>query len=119
MSTSPTQRTLALLRKEGHQADVVEKWIPRARKRKDVAGCIDVIAYGRNLGVLGVQTTTAAHHGARKAKALAEPRLVEWLMANARFEIWSWRKDARSRRWVCRREAVQLVDITGPEGGVE
>lgn len=110
---SPTQRTLARLRETpGVSADVVEKWIPQARRRKDVAGCIDVVAYGRPVGVLGVQTTSATNHAARRTKALAEPRLRQWLAGQARFEIWSWRKV--KARWVCRVEAVTLADL-GPK----
>lgn len=87
--TKPTARTLAQLRRDGFHADVVERWIPQARKRKDVAGCIDVIAYGTYDGIIGIQTTSATNHAARRTKAVAEPRLQAWLRSGGKFEIWS------------------------------
>jgi hypothetical protein len=108
--SSPTQRTLGRLKRDGLTADVVEKWIPQARRRKDVAGCIDVIAYGESTGILGIQTTSADHHAHRRTKALAEPRLRQWLAGGGRFEIWSWRKPAGSRRWELRREAITMTE---------
>lgn len=112
MPASPTARTLEELRKQGIAADVVEKWIPQARVRKDVAGCIDVLAYGLQVGVLGIQATTGAHHAARKQKAEEEPRIVEWLQGGGRFEVWSWTKSARGR-WALRRERLILSSSPG------
>lgn len=109
--SSPTARTLAHLRKYHPDcgADVVEKWIPQARKRKDVAGCIDVVAYGPGLGVLGIQTTSATNHAARRTKALLEPRLLLWLIGGGRFELWSWSQPTGTRRrWTLRREQIVL-----------
>lgn len=103
--SSPTQRTLALLKKEGWTAGIVERWIPQARKRIDLFGIIDILAMkGRCL--LGVQTTSGSNVAAHITKALAEPRLREWLMTNNIFEIWGWRKvGPRGKRklWQVRR----------------
>lgn len=107
--SSPTQRTLARLKQQNLAADIVEKWIPQAKRRKDVAGCIDVLAYGGDIGVLGIQTTTGNNHAARRTKALAEPRLRTWLESGARFEIWSWTKLATGR-WHLRIERILLAN---------
>lgn len=107
--TSPTARTLARCRKQGWDADVVERWNPFAHKKKDVAGCIDVVAYGTECHVLGIQTTSGSNHAARRTKALEEPRLAAWLASGARFQIWSWTQPAGSRRWVLRVERFILV----------
>ena len=56
---TPTAHTLALLRREGYIAAVVEKWLPRVNLRQDVWGFGDVLAahpVGRV--VLIVQATT-------------------------------------------------------------
>lgn len=111
MST-PTSRTLDRLRSEGWIPEVVEQKIhipgpkPRMFKR-DLFGCIDVIACHKKLGqTLGVQCTTGDNHAARRTKALAEPRLKTWLLCGNRFEVWSWRKV--DGRWQVRQEAVSL-----------
>lgn len=106
---SPTSRTLARLKKLGYDADVVERWIPRARVRKDVAGCIDVLAYHPELGIVGIQATTATNHAHRRVKAMQEPRLRRWLQARGQFQIWSWSKHGRF--WTCRTESIQLGDL--------
>ena len=91
MTSSPTARTLALLRKEGYVAQVVERWVPQARKRVDLFGCVDVLAMrATDKGVLGVQATSASNLAARVTKALAEPRLLTWLSAGNRFLLHGW-----------------------------
>ncbi len=113
----PTARTLQQIRKDGlYEADVVERWIPQARKRKDVAGCIDVIAYGSCLPILGIQTTSASNHSARRKKALAEPRLRAWLLAGGAFQIWSWSQNRSTRRWALRREEITIAMMEAANG---
>ena len=87
---TPTSRSLAVLRKLGYEADVVERWIPGAKIRKDYLGCIDLIACHETYGILGVQATTTDNASKREAKAKAEPRLRTWLAAGATFEVWGW-----------------------------
>lgn len=111
---SPTGRTLARLKRDGITADVVEKWIPQARKRKDVAGCIDVIAYGHDVGILGIQTTSGTNHAARRTKALVEPRLTQWLHGGGHFELWSWTQPSGAGgRWRLRKERIDIDPSTG------
>lgn len=42
MADTPTARTLRYLRAQGYAADVTERWIPQARKRRDLWGFCDV-----------------------------------------------------------------------------
>ena len=54
----PTQRTLQALRKEGHMAGVVERFIHQAGpfgKTIDLFGFIDVIALNPGYRILGIQ----------------------------------------------------------------
>lgn len=95
--TSPTQRSLALLRESGWTAQVVERWVPQARKRVDLFGCIDLVAMRESdKGLLGVQATSASNLAARVTKALAEPRLFTWLAAGNRFLAHGWAKKGRA-----------------------
>lgn len=116
MKTSPTQRALADLRKLGFTAAVVERWNPHAKIRQDLFGCIDIIAVFPGFGVLAVQATSGegGNHAARRAKAIAEPRLRKWIESGGRFEVWSYRKaGARETRklWTLRRDPVVLDDL--------
>lgn len=116
--TSPTQRTLALLRELGYRAEVVERWIPQARKRKDLFGCIDVL--GVKPGeILGVQATTRTNQSARLKKALAETFLRDWLEAGGGFEVWGWAKvGGRGKRktWQVHRQRVWSRDLPQKQG---
>lgn len=112
---SPTQRTLALARELGFDAQVVEKWNPHARIRQDLFGIIDIIAIHAELGIIGIQATSGSNHSARVAKALAEPRLAKWLAAGGRFEIWSWAKRGPRggrKTWQVRRQEIRKGEVT-------
>jgi hypothetical protein len=116
MADSPTGRTLALLREEGWAAGVVERRLPRCPVSVDWLGLADVIAV-RAGAVLAVQATSGDHHAARRAKALAEPRLRVLLASGMRFEIWSWSKRGAANKrklWAARREALTLADLDAP-----
>lgn len=90
--SSPTQRALRELRGRGWTAQVVEKWIPQAKRRVDLFGCIDIVALDGLPGVLGVQVTDSSNVSKRVAKAKEEERIARWLMAGNRFEVWGYAK---------------------------
>ena len=113
--TSPTQRSLALLRQEGWTAAVVERWNPHAGVRQDLFGFADLVAVraGRP-GVLAVQVTTGSHQAARLRKALGVPALRAWLAAGNRFEVHGWAKAGpRGGRetWQVHRRPVRLEEL--------
>jgi len=112
----PTARTLARLRLYGYEADVVERWLPAGRVRRDLFGVIDIVGAGP-AGLVGVQCTTASNMAARVSKALAEPRLRAWLLAGARFEVWGWSlRGQRGERktWQVTVRPVTLADLRRP-----
>jgi hypothetical protein len=108
--SSPTQRTLAECRKRGWPAQVVEQTIPRTFIKRDLFGCIDIVAIARDTSrIVGIQVTSGTNHAARMAKARAEPRVQAWVAAGGVFEVWSWAKrGARGKRkaWTLRVEAL-------------
>ncbi len=109
---SPTERSLALMRKRGYIAEVVERWNPHAKVRHDLYGIIDILCLpqnGRESGSTGIQATSYSNHSARREKALASPNLPHWLQANNRFVIQSWKK--KDNRWQVREEEITLSDI--------
>lgn len=119
MKTSPTQRSLALLRSEGWTAHVVEHWNPHARIRQDVGGWVDILAYRPSewrrmdgvfgaypAQIMGVQTTTASNMAARIAKMKDLPSPGLWKRAGGLVEVHGWaKKGPRGKRktWQVRR----------------
>lgn len=110
--TSPTQRTLAELRKIGWTCAIVERWNQYAKIRQDLFGFIDIVAI-RPGEILAVQACAGASHAARRDKIIAEPKSAQWLAAGGLIEIWSWRKAGeRGKRklWTPRVERIETFD---------
>jgi len=112
---TPTARSLAELRKQGYLAQVVEKWIPQARRRQDLFGCIDIVAIKSDLnGVLGVQTTTMVHMSERVKKMILEPSMRVWLQSGNELEVHGWRKMGKKGKrkfWQVETRRIYLSDI--------
>jgi len=119
---SPTQRSLALLRKRGLVVAVVEKWQPYARRpgdtsgppgiRQDLWGWIDLLALDPNTGELtAVQTTSGSNVSARLEKIRAWPPLAAWLKRHGAV-VHGWAKRGprgKPKLWECR-EVLVTVD---------
>lgn len=114
MKTSPTQRSLKLLRKDGYSAFVVEHWNQFAHIRQDFAGFADILAFrSGNAGVLAVQTTSRTNQAARLAKLFENPHVATWLRASNRVVVHGWKKcGPRGARklWECSITPVNLED---------
>jgi len=117
MKTSPTQRSLKLLRDEGYTVQVVEKWQAFAKKRVDLFGCIDIIAIKDGVtGVLGVQTTSGSNLAAREKKARAIPALTTFLDAGNSFELHGWSKKGKAGKrklWTVTRKEIRNNTYVG------
>jgi len=97
--SSPTSRTLKRLREQGYTADVVERWIPRARVRKDFLGILDIISVGRGK-ICGIQTTDGSNMSKRVKKLMGHENSRVWLsVPNTVLQAWGWRKLAKTGRW--------------------
>lgn len=105
MKTSPTQRSLALLRSRGYLVAVVEKWNPHIHIRQDLWGFADLLAI-RDNDCLLVQTTIGANAAHRVAKIRGIPHAATWLASpNRTIVVHAWRKagDRGKRKlWQCR-----------------
>jgi hypothetical protein len=104
MAASPTQLTLKLLREEGWNVEVVERWIPGANIRKDLFGFIDLVAL-KDGQTLGVQATTYSNISARVTKIKNAESLSEVRKACWKLWVIGWRK--QNNRWTYR-----LVDVS-------
>lgn len=106
---TPTARTLAECRKRGWIAQVVEQTIPRTFIKRDLFGCIDIVAVTPE-GIVGIQATsnlTGGNHGMRVQKILAEPRMREWCR-HARCEVFT---AARRQECAMKNGSHALVDL--------
>jgi hypothetical protein len=97
--SSPTQRTLAEMRRRGYLADVTERWIPGANVRRDLFGVIDVLCVGEH-EVVGVQATSGDNVAARITKITEHPNLAAIRKGGIRLLVHGWRKS--KGRWKLR-----------------
>ena len=111
--TTPTQRSLARLRKTHSLVEVVEKWNHVIKQRRDLFRFADIIAVDGN-EVLLVQTTSGNNMSARINKLLAEPNVGLWLASGSRgLEVHGWRKTgAKGKRkfWSCHVAEIAMAE---------
>lgn len=107
MGISPTQRSLAECRKRGWPAQVVEKWVPQAKRRVDLFGFGDIVALDGEPGVLAIQATSDSHVSDRVRKIREEctEAADAWLALGNRIQVWGWGlkgKRGERKRWTLR-----------------
>lgn len=111
---SPTQRSLAALRRDWPFVQVTERWNPWAKCRQDLFGFIDILCIRGN-ETMGVQTTSGDNMSHRLAKILALPAARAWRSSQTRrLQVHGWRKvGPRGKRkvWECRIREVTLEDF--------
>ena len=90
--SSPTQRTLAELRKQGYTAYVVEKWNMHAKIRQDLFGFIDILAMKPCEPLLAVQATSTGNISSRIQKITDTSLGLDWISTGNRLEVWGWAK---------------------------
>lgn len=101
MSMTPTQRSLAYLRKNGYTVAITERWNAHAGIRQDLFGCIDLIAL-RGDETLGVQTTSGPNVAARVRKIADNEHLPALRAAGWTLHVHGWSKPKGSRFWMLR-----------------
>lgn len=102
MST-PTQRSLKLMRDRGYLSAVTERWNPHARIRQDLFGIVDVLCLGDD--IIAVQTTSASNVSARVRKIEDSEALPALRRVGIRVVVHGWRKV--KGRW-----QVREVDVS-------
>jgi hypothetical protein len=97
---TPTQRSLAEMRKRGYRCAVVERWNPHARIRQDLFGVVDLLAIG-NGETIAVQTTSGSNVAARVTKIAESGATPDMRDAGWKIVVHGWRKGANGR-WALR-----------------
>jgi len=100
MSSSPTQRSLKLMRDRGYLCEVTERWNPFAKIRQDLFNFVDVLCV-KDGETVAVQTTSYSNISARvkKISELDTPPIVK--LAGWKIIVQGWKKD-KSGKWVVR-----------------
>jgi len=107
--SSPTQRSLALLKKEGYKPWIVESYNSFGRNRVDLYGFIDIVALRvGEVGILGVQTTSTSNISARVHKILGIPAYRLWLNCGNKISVHGWGK--KKGRWEVTKRDITLED---------
>ena len=121
---TPTQRTLALLKKQGLPCEVVEKWISYHKQpgqvgppgiRKDLFSIIDILALDYDRGVVGIQTCSGSGYSAHYQKITVDNRenTAMWLNTpGTALEIWAWRKLKKVKGGKATEWKPRIVEIT-------
>ncbi len=117
--TSPTQRTLKLLRSRGLRCGIVERYNAFTKQRYDLFGFIDIVALSEDMGFLGVQScgqSFSAH-----LKKIVEEKSEDcrlWLKSGGKVLLIGWRKLKKKRGgkamyWSPREKWITLEDLDG------
>ena len=94
---SPTQRTLARLRKENCDlVEVTEKWCSWSRRRKDLFGIIDILALHKG-DTIAIQVTSYSNIGARVKKISESPSIGFIRDAGWTILVEGWKKEKNGR----------------------
>lgn len=104
MATSPTQRSLKLLRDQGYTVAVVEHWNAFVKQRYDLFGFIDLLAL-RGDETLAVQTTSYSNVSARIKKIENHENVGVIRDAGWGISVHGWHKVGN--RW-----QVRVVDLS-------
>ena len=113
--TSPTARTLQVVRALGCYASVEETWDHYQKRRRDLLGFIDILVLCPPTAI-GIQATTGGNVSAR-VKKICTQRSNEaryWLNCSGRIEVWGWKKYAKpvnGKRWRPRIVDITLADL--------
>ena len=116
MATSPTSRSLQVLREEGWLAEKVEHYHHYERKTFDLFGIADIAAARADVpGLLLIQCTSQSNKSSRWQKLISAPASRILLSAGNRIEVWTWGKRGKKgqrKTWQLQRKPVTLADLT-------
>jgi len=107
---TPTQRSMAYIRKAGGFPWIVEHWNSFAHIRQDLFQFADILAVFPNREASTyIQVTSGSNVSARKEKILANKYALQILNAGNVIEIHGWRKvGARGKRKLWENRIIEI-----------
>ena len=112
--SSPTSRSLELLKKDGFSAQVVERWNMYAKVRVDLFGFIDIVGIKEG-NICGIQTTSSSNMSARVKKILGIPEAKLWLEAGGKIHVHGWSKKGKAEKrklWQVIIKEITIADFS-------
>lgn len=94
--SSPTQRSLKVLRERGYFCWTVEYWNSFTHRRQDLWGLVDILCLGRD-EVIGVQTTSGSNVSARVKKITDHESTPHIRKAGVRLLVHGWTRGKNGR----------------------
>lgn len=91
-----TQRTTKMMRDQGYMVATVEYFNYYTKRKKDLFGCIDLLAIG-NGETIAIQVTSKSNMSARIKKIEASEALPEMLRSKWRILVHGWWKGTNGR----------------------
>ena len=100
MATSPTQRSLKMMRDQGYLCEVTERWNQWAKIRQDLFNFVDILCI-KDGKTVAVQTTSYSNISARikKIQGLDSYPIIK--SAGWEIVVHGWKKD-KSGKWMVR-----------------
>ena len=96
MPKSLTSRSVDHLRQQGYLVDVVESYNFFTKRKKDLFGCLDLLAIG-NGETLAIQVTSRSNMSARIKKIQDAEALPEMLRSKWRIIVHGWDRGTNGR----------------------
>lgn len=107
---SPTQLTMAWMKRRGFVAQIVERWNPFAKVRQDLFQVIDIVAVNERGDLIGIQVTTRGNMSSRENKVYASVGAKYWATCNY-IEVHGWQKVGP--RWTVKVCALEYAKNDG------
>lgn len=109
-----TQKTLKLLKDQGWECGIVERWIPGANIRRDLFNIIDIIACLDDR-LVGVQSTSWGQRGPHLRKIHSEHGAATemWLKTGAELWLVSWKKVKQGPKRFRYEPHIDLIELSG------
>lgn len=95
------QQTRKRLEADGYLVELMERWCPFSRRKKDGWGFIDFLAIKRD-EILAVQVTSKSNMASRRTKIAEHENVNKVREAGIRIELWGFYKEGN--RWQVKKE---------------
>lgn len=105
--TSPTQKSLTKLRKEGFLVEITEHWNPHAGVRKDLWGFCDLLAI-KGEEIIAIQVTSTNNMQARVEKILKHKNYIPIKKSGIKILVEGWQKKKAGKRLLWESNIVEL-----------
>ena len=105
MASSPTQRSLKLMRDQGYLCEITERWNPFAKIRQDLFNFVDILCIKEGK-TIAVQTTSYGNMSARMNKIKDLDTYPRVKSAGWEVVVHGWKKD-KSGKWVVREVVME------------